>query len=324
MVTKNINAEKIQGTLDGVSSISSTTISATTFYGDGSNLTGINSDNYYTTGATLNGYTAFFDRNDSLSAYTLDLSSLSGIPDTNTFVTGFTYNENKFEISDNNGGIFNAIINSMTGLTVNGDLSTTTINVFGDSYLGGGVTASTLDIVNLGTGTSVSNLGIDSNGRVVAGTIGGGTFTGGTVTEPTNFTAGLTVNSLTADTISATTYLNLLGSFGLTVDGAGSVITSGIKGYAVMPYNATITGWDIIGDVSGSCSVDIWKNTTVPTSANTITGSEIPTLTNQQINSDNNLTTWSTGILINDIIAFNVISASTVSRINLIIKVIKT
>jgi hypothetical protein len=138
-----------------------------------------------------------------------------------------------------------------------------------------------------------------------------------------DYTPAVYVNAL-IDTISATTYLNLTGSFGLTVDGAGSVITSGIKGYAVMPYNATITGWDIIGDVSGSCSVDVWKNTTVPTSANTITGSEIPTLTNQQINSDNNLTTWSTGILINDIIAFNVISASTVSRINLIIKVIKT
>src|SRR3990167_3348639 len=36
------------------------------------------SANYYTTGATLIGNTAFFDRNDILSAYTLDLSSISG------------------------------------------------------------------------------------------------------------------------------------------------------------------------------------------------------------------------------------------------------
>lgn len=34
--------------------------------------------NYYTTGATLVGSTAFFNRNDLLSAYTLDLSSFSG------------------------------------------------------------------------------------------------------------------------------------------------------------------------------------------------------------------------------------------------------
>lgn len=52
-------------------------ITATTYYGDGSNLSGISTANYYTTGATLIGSTAYFNRNDSLSAYTLDLSTLS-------------------------------------------------------------------------------------------------------------------------------------------------------------------------------------------------------------------------------------------------------
>jgi hypothetical protein len=90
-----------------------------------------------------------------------------------------------------------------------------------------------------------------------------------------------------------------------------------------MPYGATIVGWDIIGNAFGSCVIDVWKSTTIPTVANTITGTEKPTISNQQINSDNNLTTWNTNININDVIAFNVTSASTVSRINLIIKVIK-
>ena len=90
-----------------------------------------------------------------------------------------------------------------------------------------------------------------------------------------------------------------------------------------MPENRTIIGWSIISDVSGSCSVDIWKNTTIPTSANTITGSEIPQLSNQQINSDNNLTTWNTSIFANDIVYFNVISASTITKLNLVIKTIK-
>lgn len=139
---------------------------------------------------------------------------------------------------------------------------------------------------------------------------------------------------LTASTISATTYLNLpapptgttVGSFGITIDGAGSVITTGIKGYTVLPYNATITGWDIVGDASGSCVIDVWKSSagTIPTVANTITGTEKPTLAAQQINSDNNLTSWTTGVSLGDVIAFNVNSATSLTRVNLIIKVIKT
>ena len=43
----------------------------------------------------------------------------------NTFTTGFTYNNNTFTISDNSGTTFNTTINSVTGLTVNGDLTVT-------------------------------------------------------------------------------------------------------------------------------------------------------------------------------------------------------
>ena len=62
----------------------------------------------------------------------------------------------------------------------------------------------TLNIGTIGAGTPLINLGLDSSGNVVTGTTGGGTFTGGTVNGATNFT-----NGLTANTISATTYLNL-------------------------------------------------------------------------------------------------------------------
>ncbi|MEY4332936.1 MAG: hypothetical protein RLZZ196_1674, partial [Bacteroidota bacterium] len=39
---------------------------------------------------------------------------------------------------------------------------------------------------------------------------------------------------------------------------------------------------------------------------------------------DNNLTTWTTSVSSGDIIGFNVDSASTLTRVNLIIKVSKT
>ena len=53
---------------------------------------------------------------------------LTGLTNSDTYTTGFTYNNNTFTISDNSGSTYNATINSVTGLTVNGILSATTIS----------------------------------------------------------------------------------------------------------------------------------------------------------------------------------------------------
>lgn len=64
------------------------------------------------------------------------LGFYTGETDDNQFVTGFTYNNNTFTILDNSGNTFNATINTMTGLTVNGNVSGTTF--YGDGqYLTG-------------------------------------------------------------------------------------------------------------------------------------------------------------------------------------------
>jgi hypothetical protein len=116
------------------------------------------------------------------------------------------------------------------------------------------------------------------------------------------------------------------GAFGLTIDGSGLPITTGQKGYVTIPYSATIYGWDLIGNISGSCVIDLWKTTLSsfpPTSINTITGNQKPTLNNQMVNRNDSLTGWTTSINANDILAFTVLSASTLSRVNLTIKTIK-
>jgi hypothetical protein len=107
--------------------VSANTINASVYLSGGTNLLDIfGSFDNYTTGATLVGSTAYFDRTDLLSAYTLNLSTLV---DNNTFVTGYTYDDsNTFTISDNNGSTFNATFNTVTGLTVNGGLSATTVS----------------------------------------------------------------------------------------------------------------------------------------------------------------------------------------------------
>jgi len=114
-------------------------------------------------------------------------------------------------------------------------------------------------------------------------------------------------------------------TFGCSVNGGGFAPLTGIIGYTVIPYDGVIAGWSIVSDVVGSCVIDVWKAAgTIPTVANTITGTEKPTLTAQQLNSDNVLTTWSVAVTAGDVIGFNLDSVSTLTSVNLIIKIIKS
>jgi len=117
------------------------------------------------------------------------------------------------------------------------------------------------------------------------------------------------------------------GVIGITIDGAGTAITTGLKGYLVIPFNCTIQSWYVVADQSGSVVVDVWRASgfTIPTSsAQSIAGSEKPTLSSQQINTDLSLSTWSTSLSNGDVLAFNVDSASTITRATIEIKILKT
>ena len=106
------------------------------------------------------------------------------------------------------------------------------------------------------------------------------------------------------------------------IDGGGSAITTGIKGFVEIPYGMTVTGWQIFGDQSGSIVIDVWKDTYAnfpPSVADTITGTEKPTLSSQQNNQDLSLSTWTTALSQGDILAYNVDSVSTVTRITVTI-----
>ena len=114
-------------------------------------------------------------------------------------------------------------------------------------------------------------------------------------------------------------------TFGCSVNGGGFAPLTGIIGYTVIPYSGTITGWSIVSDVVGSCVIDVWKAAgVVPTAVDTITGTEKPTLSSQQLNSDNALSTWTTAVTAGDVIGFNLDSAATLTSINLIITILKS
>jgi hypothetical protein len=113
---------------------------------------------------------------------------------------------------------------------------------------------------------------------------------------------------------------SVTGTIGITIDGGGSAITTGVKGYIVIPNSRTITGWYVVGAPSGSIVVDVWKaNGSIPTVANTITGTEKPTLSSSQYNSDLSLSTWTTALAANDVIVFNVDSATTITKATIVI-----
>jgi len=111
------------------------------------------------------------------------------------------------------------------------------------------------------------------------------------------------------------------------IDGGGSAITTGVKGDIMIPYSCTVQSWDIAADVSGSIVVDVWKDTYAnfpPTVADTVTGSEKPTLSSAQKNQDTSLSSWTTAFTKGDWLRFNVDSATTVTRVTVVIRVKRT
>jgi hypothetical protein len=135
------------------------------------------------------------------------------------------------------------------------------------------------------------------------------TFVAGTnITLATNAgTNELTINSTAVNT----------DSFGIVVDGAGTAITTGSKGSKYIPWDCTITGWDIRSDVSGSCVFDVKR------SGISLAGSEKPTLSGASSNQDLALSTWTTSLSAGDVVEFVVDSASTVTRATVTILVSK-
>lgn len=284
-----------------VDNISANTISATTYF----NLP----KDIFVTGGTFSGGVITLINN------TGGTFSISGISSFDTFVTGGTYSAGTATFTNNSGGTFD--VSGFSKYFVSTTVPTgTTINL-GDRWFN---LTDGVELVYLDTGSGFQWVEPNPGGEFVFPYL---PLSGGTVSGTTNFTNGVNTN-----TISATTYQNLppnYGSFGLTIDGGGSDITIGNKGYLTIPYAGTITGWQLISNTSGSCVIDVWKTSAgnIPTVLDTITGTEKPTLSSQQINSDLNLSTWTTSVSQYDVLAFNVDSTSGLGRVNLSIYITK-
>lgn len=69
-----------------------------------------------------------------------------------------------------------------------------------------------------------------------------------------------------------------------------------------VPFEGKVGGWEITADASGSAVIDIRKSTYAAWSFSSIAGTEKPTLSTQQKNTDMALSTWTTSIARNDYI----------------------
>lgn len=115
------------------------------------------------------------------------------------------------------------------------------------------------------------------------------------------------------------------------IDGGGSAITTGLKGYIEVPFDCRIDECSLEVDQSGSIVIDIWKCTyaqfdagsTHPVDADSIAASAQPTISTDVKAQDAILTGWTRLLSERDILAFNVDSVSTVTRCTIVLKVKK-
>jgi len=115
-----------------------------------------------------------------------------------------------------------------------------------------------------------------------------------------------------------------------TIDGGGTGISSGMKGYILVPFACTIQSATLMADVSTTSVVDIYACSeatyappTHPAVGDKITASDPPTLTAAQIEQDTTLTAWTLGIAANTVLGFNVTSNNNATLLTIALKVVR-
>jgi flagellar basal body rod protein FlgC len=310
-----ISGTSLRGQTAFIVGLSGTTISGSSLLGQTSNIGVITSNVGNFTGLTgttisgtsLRGQTAFIV---GLSGTTISGSSLLGqtsnigVITSNvgnfTGLTGTTVSGTSGLFQTSNIGVITANVGNFTGLTGT-TLSGTSL--FGQTLVAPGI-----------TGTTISGTTLNLGGAIT--TTAGATFSGAVINL--------------ASTFSGTSFIGDTAMLNFVIDGGGATIVTGIAGWVEVPYTASALSWDLVGNTSGTLSVDVfkttyanWVGTTGMTAANnSIVQASKPTITSAY-KGQNTSVTWS-GINAGDIVAFNVDGTpASISRATLSIKLRK-
>lgn len=120
-------------------------------------------------------------------------------------------------------------------------------------------------------------------------------------------------------------------TIGITVDGAGSALTTGTKGYVTIPIAGTITRWTILSTdaaaTSGNCKMDVYADVYAnypPTSGDSIIGGgTFPELSGTRANTDATVDWNSVVVNVGDVVGFAIHSGvtPTITRVTLLIEI---
>ncbi len=219
-----------------------------------------------------------------------------------------------------------ALLGASSATTV-GEITLGTNLTFSGSVLNAASTAATAFSAITGSTNTTAAMVVGTGSSLAAsgsGTIVATSTTGNAATVTTN--ANLTGNVTSVGNATTIATNVLIMSVGVTLDGGGSALSTGQKGYLTCPFAGTIVGWNITAD-TGTCTFDVWKiatGTAVPTVSNTITASAKPALATGTAIHSTGLSGWTTSVSANDIFGFNLDAVSGATKITLVIQINKT
>jgi hypothetical protein len=114
-------------------------------------------------------------------------------------------------------------------------------------------------------------------------------------------------------------------SINYVIDGSGEVITPGQKGYLEIPFACTVDQWTILLDQTGSIAIEVWADTYAnfpPTNADSI--NVAPYTVNSGIKNTGSTDAATSIFVAGEILAYNVVSATTTTRATIALRAVKT
>lgn len=110
------------------------------------------------------------------------------------------------------------------------------------------------------------------------------------------------------------------------LDNDGAVLTTGLGSFFyTTTYRGIIVAWYITGSPSGSIVIDVLKkNAAIPTTSDSIAGTEKPTLSSQQLNNNTTLSSWSRDVVPGDVFGINIESVSSLTGCVLTLSIQRT
>ena len=307
VITSGSNAELNKLVVD--THISASLFSGS-FYGDGSNLTGINipSTSSLITTASVSLNTITFTKGDA-STFNITVDTGSAFPYTGSAeitgslgITGslniYKSGSTVFSIEGSQGQLF-SVTDELSGslFSVNDISGIPILEVFSD------------DTVKIGTYNAEAII-VSGSSAIITGS-----FTGSFVGDG----VGLTNISGSSLYDNIRTYRFEMGV------SSTAEISTGAKGLKTVPYLGTIVGWKLVADTATSTVVDLWKsNGSIPTISDTITGTAKPTLSTAQLATSTTLTGWTTSVSPDDVFLLYVDSNTVATYISLELDILLT